>query len=102
MISRSGPAAALTEVRRQEMIESLARRVQSMGLSAAVIFLLEAHKPLSFLGSQGILILQPLLSVAFDPARSSEYSQLLEESGSVERLIQRLEKGKDTSEQPTA
>jgi hypothetical protein len=101
-MSEPGAAGGLSEARRDELIESLARRVESMGLSAAVIFLLEAHKPLSFLGSQGILILQPLLSIAFDAERSSEYSQLLEERGSVERLIQRLEKGRDTSEQPTA
>jgi hypothetical protein len=53
--------------------------------------LLEAHKPLSFLGSQAILILQPLLSFAFDAATSSEYARLLEDGENVELLIRRLE-----------
>lgn len=84
-------SAASEGVQSAELIESLAQRIESLGLTMPVVLMLEAHKPLSFLGSQVLLILQPLLNVLFDPATSSAYAALLEDRRSVEQLIQRLE-----------
>ena len=82
----------LSNERRDQLIEDLARRIEDMGLATPAILMLEAHKPLSFLGSQAILIAQPLLSFAFDPTASRELANLLEDRSNVELLIQRLER----------
>jgi hypothetical protein len=86
-------APELSSERRDRLIEDLARRIETLGLTTPAVLMLEAHKPLSFLGSQAILIAQPLLSFVFDPARSTEYASLLEDRSNVELLIRRLEKG---------
>jgi hypothetical protein len=84
-------ASGLSAARRDELIEALAQRIESLGLATPAVLMLEAHKPLSFLGSQAILLMQPLLSLVFDPAASGQYASLLEDRTNVERLIQRLE-----------
>jgi hypothetical protein len=81
-----------SDARRDALIESLAQRIEAMGLATPAILMLEAHKPLSFLGSQAILIAQPLLNVAFNPTASQEVADLLEDRSNVERLIERLER----------
>ena len=95
-------AADLSDERRDVLIERLAQRVEAMGLTSAAILMLEAHKPLSFIGSQAILILQPLLSFAVDSQTSREYSQLLEQRANVELLIRRLERQGDKSARSAA
>jgi hypothetical protein len=95
-------AAELSDERRDVLIERLAQRVEALGLSAAAILMLEAHKPLSFVGSQAILILQPLLSFAIDTQTSREYAQLLEQRANVELLIRRLERQGDNSARSAA
>lgn len=87
-------APGLSSERRDTLIERLAQRIEGMGLSSAAILMLEAHKPLSFVGSQAILILQPLLSFAIDSQTSQEYALLLEQRDNVELLIRRLDTGR--------
>lgn len=89
------PAATeLSSERRDALIERLAQRIEGIGLSSAAILMLEAHKPLSFVGSQAILVLQPLLSFAIDSQTSQEYALLLEQRDNVELLICRLDTGR--------
>lgn len=88
--------------RRDELIEGVAQRIESMGLATPAILMLEAHKPLSFLGSQALLILQPILTFALDPQTSSDYAALLEDRQNVELLIQRLERGENSRARTTA
>lgn len=98
----TGETTGLSDERRNELIENLARRIEGMGMTSAAILMLEAHKPLSFLGSQAILFLQPLLSFAFDPRTSQEYAELLEQRDNVELLIRRLERQGENSAQSAA
>jgi hypothetical protein len=94
MSKREPATTELNSARRDELIEGLAQRIEGMGLSAAAILMLEAHKPLSFVGSQAILILQPLLSFAIDAQTSRDYALLLEQRDNVELLIRRLDTGR--------
>ncbi len=80
----------LTPEREQELIESLARRVQRLGLIAPAILFLESNKPFSFIGSQALLFFQPVLRM-LSPERVDEYVALFERRECVERLIERLE-----------
>ena len=74
---------------RDALIERLARRIEAAGMVAPAIAFLEANKPFSFLGSQALLFLQPLLS-PFLPGTEG-YVAFLEDRENVERLIRRLE-----------
>ncbi len=76
--------------RRAELIEGLVRRVNEWGMVAPAILFLEAHKPLSFVASQFLLLSQPTLE-PFLGGVVREYALLLEDRESVETILSRLE-----------
>ncbi len=75
----------------EELIDRLADWIARQGLVAPAVFLLEANKPFSFLGSQALWMLQPLLGPAIGHDQIVAYAQLLQDRSSVERLLERLE-----------
>ena len=77
--------------RQDQLIEELAGHLKRWGMVTPGIAFLEANKPFSFLGSQLLLFVQPLLGVFVSPAVTSEYVTLLEDRDNVERLIRKLE-----------
>lgn len=76
--------------RREELIEGLVRQVNEWGMVAPAILFLEAHKPLSFLASQFLLLSQPTLG-PFLGGVAREYALLLEDRENVETILSRLE-----------
>lgn len=76
--------------RREELIEGLVRQVNEWGMVAPAILFLEAHKPLSFLASQFLLLSQPTLE-PFLGGVAREYALLLEDRENVETILSRLE-----------
>lgn len=76
--------------RREELIEGLVGQVNDWGMVAPAILFLEAHKPLSFLASQFLLLSQPTLE-PFLGGVVREYALLLEDRESVETILSRLE-----------
>ncbi|MCJ7668060.1 MAG: hypothetical protein MUP04_07250 [Anaerolineae bacterium] len=76
--------------RREELIEGLVRQVNERGMVAPAILFLEAHKPLSFLASQLLLLSQPTLE-PFLGGVVREYALLLEDRQNVETILSRLE-----------
>jgi len=80
----------LTVRRREELIEGLVRLVNEWGMVAPAILFLEAHKPLSFLASQFLLLSQPTLE-PFLGGAVREYALLLEDRENVETILSRLE-----------
>ena len=77
--------------RQEQLIEELAGHLKRWGMVTPGIAFLETNKPFSFLGSQFLLFVQPLLDVFVSPAVTSEYVTLLEDRDNIERLIQQLE-----------
>jgi hypothetical protein len=75
----------------EQLIDSLAGKLRGWGLATPGIAFLEANKPFSFLGSQFLLFLQPLLSTFVRPEVTDGYIALLQDRANVERLIQKLE-----------
>ncbi len=79
------------EMSDEELLAAVARRVVGMRLAVPAVFFLESTKPLSFLGSQLLIFLQPFVQ-AFLTVRSYErFSHLMEERENVEALIQKME-----------
>jgi hypothetical protein len=77
--------------RRDQLIEDIADHLRRWGLTAPGVIFLETNKPFSFLGSQLILFLQPVLSTFMSSTVTADYATLLEDRENVEELIQRLE-----------
>ena len=77
---------------------SVAGWIVAQGLRSPALLFIETAKPLALIGGQALLVLQPLLG-AFGPMLGltvgedtlSEYVALLEDSASIDRLLERLE-----------
>ena len=76
---------------KEQLIDHLAAQLHAWGLGTPGIAFLEANKPFSFLGSQFLLFLQPLLSTFVRSAVTDDYIALLQDRANVERLIRKLE-----------
>jgi hypothetical protein len=80
-------------------VEKVANKIIDLGLTAPAILLLEAHKPLAFLGSQLLLVAQPMLDIFLPQNLTSSTADLLADPDQLEQLINRLE---TTSTLPSA
>ena len=84
--------------RQGQLIDRLARWITARGLAAPAVLFLEASKPLSAIGSQVLLLFQPVLGTIgptlgwFDDDQIvAEYAELLEDPANVDRLLECLE-----------
>jgi len=80
------------------MIDRLVNWILARGLSAPAVLFLEASKPLSLIGSQVLLLAQPVLGYIgpalgwFDDSGVvAEYAELLEDPANIDRILVRLE-----------
>jgi len=85
----------LSASRRDELIERLVSQLDAWGMVAPALMFLEANKPLSFLGSQMILLSQPVLGLIWEDNLLRDYALLLEDRDNVERLLCHLEGSRD-------
>lgn len=72
-------------------IEQAAKKISQLGLTVPAILLLEAHKPVSFLGSQLVLIAQPTLQLFLPRLLLQHAADLLASPDQIDQLIARLE-----------
>jgi hypothetical protein len=73
------------------MIGRLAGWITARGLQSPAILFFELSKPLALLGSQALLVLQPLLGAAPFGAPLDEWADLLEDPATVDQILDRLE-----------
>ncbi|MBC8101585.1 MAG: hypothetical protein H7Z41_03245 [Cytophagales bacterium] len=88
----------LTEAEREALLDEISAGVCRRGLQTPVIFALEMHRPLAFVASQSMIVLAPMLAPLLGIERIENVSRLLRESGSIDRLIERI----DRSDPPRA
>lgn len=73
-------------------IEELAQRINQAGLNTPARLLLGAGRPLSFVGSQFLLALEPLAGLGFGKEEAvGRYSRLLEDRANLDNLLAQLE-----------
>lgn len=89
-----------TAWRQEELIDRLADWITRQGLVTPATFFLETNKPFSFLGSQALWMLQPLLGPLVGHEQIGAYARLLEDRTSVDRLLARLESRRAGSDGP--
>ena len=80
------------EERRKEIIKVLAKAMVERRLTAPAIFFLESVKPLSFVGSQAMVFLQPVIQAIFPFRSYNELSVMMEDRENVEELICEMER----------
>ena len=78
-------------------IEKVANKIADLGLTAPAILLLEAHKPLAFIGSQLLLVAQPTLDIFLPQNLIRNTADLLADSNQLEQLITSLEINSSTA-----
>jgi hypothetical protein len=75
----------------EQLIETLARRIDGWNLALPAIAVLEVIKPISFIAGQGLLLCEPVLSFFYSEPRVDDYASLLADRSNLDDLIARLE-----------
>ncbi len=88
-------ASDISVERREEILTKIAQKVVDLKLAPVAIVMLESSKPLSFVGSQLMVFMQPVVTSIFPFRQYDEVAALLEDRANVEALIQRIEKLED-------
>jgi hypothetical protein len=76
-----------------QVLEQVAQELIRRRLTAPAIFALESTRPLSFLASQALLVLGPLVQALLPLPRYQEFCEALEDRRNIDWLITRLERG---------
>ncbi len=82
---------SLSDERRDELIDKIARGTVERNLTAPAIFLLESVKPLTFIGSQVMVFFDPVVRSIFTFKEYNEIRLALEDRQNLERLLIRIE-----------
>jgi hypothetical protein len=90
----------LTPERRDALIEKISRFVVDRRLETPAVFMLESSRPLTFVGSQALVVGQPVLASFFGWERVGEYRLLLEDRANIDRLIARIESLAERRDRP--
>lgn len=74
-----------------DLVNQIVERIRRWGATSLVSALLDAGRPLAFLGGQALWVAQPALSVFMDAQRIADYARLLEQPEALDSLRARLE-----------
>ena len=88
----------VTEERKKFLMNKIAQKVVDYRLSPVAIVFLESSKPLSFLGNQFLIFMQPFYRTLFSYREYEEVTAMLEDRNNIEALIceiERLEEERD-------
>jgi hypothetical protein len=81
----------LDGVRREQLIDQWAARLERWGLVPAVPALFQVLRPFGFLGSQALLFGQPVLSLFAADQAIQELSALLDDENALDLIERRLQ-----------
>jgi hypothetical protein len=73
------------------LVTRLTDLIARWGLATPAIAFLEANKPLSFVGSQALLMLQPIADMFVARELTTDLANLLADRERLERLVANLE-----------
>jgi hypothetical protein len=76
---------------RDRMLDRIADEVVRRRMEVPAVLALEMHRPLTFLGSQALVVFTPMLAPAFGLDNLQKLSKLLEERANLDRLLDRIE-----------
>ena len=73
------------------LLDKVADQIVRRGLTVPAVFFLESSKPLSYVGSQALLFLEPFIRAFLDMESYGRFVRLLEDRDNYERLIETIE-----------
>ena len=76
----------------EAILDKAAQGVVRRGLGGPATMLLETVRPLNFLGSQGLVFFEPIVSVALDAEKYRRFCQLLEKRTAIPALLAAIER----------
>ena len=83
----------------EAILDAIAARIAKMGLGVPAIFFLESSKPLSFLGSQFLVFVEPFVKTFVDIKNYDRFCLMMEDRKNVEKLIQKVEDLEDKAKE---
>lgn len=75
----------------EQLADRVAAAIARRGLKVPAMWFLQTFKPLSFVGSQVLLVLQPLADIWGNEGSLGSYARLLEDADGIEMILRRLE-----------
>ena len=75
----------------ERILKRVADEIVSRRLTAPAIFFLEACSPLSFIGGQAMIVLEPFIHAIFDLPDYRKFALMMERGENVEKLIAMIE-----------
>lgn len=90
-------ASDLSAERKAELCEKIANRVVQLRFTPVAIVLLEAIKPISFLGNQLMVFLAPMVGAFTTSPVYDEMTAFLEDRSNLEMLVQKIEELEEKS-----
>ena len=75
-----------------DLIRRFARKVVEWRLTVPAIVFLESTKPLSFVASQVLVFLDPIVRAIFNITDYERFYSMLEDRKNIEKLIQEIER----------
>ncbi len=82
----------VSEERKRFLINKIAQKVVDYRLAPIAIVFLESSKPLTFLGNQFLIFMQPFYRAIFSYREYEEITAMLEDRDNVEALICEIER----------
>ena len=84
------------------VLDKLASKIVKRGVTLPALLFLETARPLNFIGSQAMALFDPIVRGLFDWKEFSDFHKILARRGSVEVLIQRIERFESAKGKPEA
>lgn len=75
----------------EALLAKVADQIVRRGLSVPAVFLLESSKPMSYVGSQGLVFLEPFVRAFLSLDSYNRFVRLIEDRDNYERLIEVIE-----------
>ncbi|MGC8838457.1 MAG: hypothetical protein ACP5UM_08580 [Anaerolineae bacterium] len=82
-----------TDQREEELVERMASALERWGLATPAAFFLEWSRPLSFVGSQFLLLAEPFLRPFVGHQAPADWAVLLADRRGLDLLLERLAQG---------
>ncbi len=81
----------VTEEDSERILNRVTDEIVSRRLTAPAIFLLESCSPLSFIGSQAMVVLEPFVHAIFDLPDYRKFALIMERRENVQKLVIMIE-----------
>jgi hypothetical protein len=82
----------------EALLVAVAERVARHRMEVPAVLFLESVRPMSFVGSQALVFLEPIVQSIFDWAQYQRFAALIGERENLERLTRHIERAADARE----